>query len=173
MDDLLNVDELKATGLSVQYYLVCHRKLWLYTHQIQFEQDSDKVLQGKVLHEQTYNKHENKEVLIDNLIKIDLFGDYVGEVKSSSRMQQSDRMQLLYYLYVLKQAGIDKVGKIHYPKEKKVEEVHLTNAAIEEVENVLIGIQVVKDKSTPPPLIKLPYCSKCAYYSFCWVGEVE
>jgi CRISPR-associated exonuclease Cas4 len=173
VEDLVNVYELKTTGLSVQYYLVCQRKLWLHTHHIQFEQDSDKVLQGKVLHEQSYNSHANKELLIDDLIKIDLFNDYVGEVKTSSRMQQSDRMQLLYYLYVLKQAGITKVGKLHYPKEKKVEEVILTNAAIDEVERVLVGIQGVKDKTNPPPLIKLPYCSKCAYYSFCWVGEEE
>lgn len=168
-----NLNELKATGLQVQYYFVCKRKLWLYSHQIQFEQDSDKVLQGKVLHEQSYNRTQTKEVVIDNLIKIDLFEDYVGEVKSSSKMQEADRMQLLYYLFVLKNAGIKKVGKLHYPKEKRIEEVYLTDYEEKKIHQLLIDIEKINKEDTPPRLKKLPYCTKCAYFSFCWVGEEE
>jgi CRISPR-associated exonuclease Cas4 len=170
---MVNLDELKTTGLQVQYFIVCQRKLWLYTHQIQFEQDSDQVLQGKILHEQSYKKKNNKEFLIDNLIKIDILDDYVGEVKSSSRMEKADRMQLVYYLYVLKNAGINKIGKLHYPKEKRVEEVSLEEANVIEIEKIIKEIGIVIRNDTPPRIKKLPYCSKCAYYSFCWVGEEE
>lgn len=170
---MINPNELRATGLQVHYYIVCKRKLWLHVHQIQFEQDSDQVLQGKVLHEQSYRNKKNKEYLIDDLIKIDIFDDYVGEVKSSSRMERADCMQLLYYLYVLRNAGIYKVGKLHYPKEKRVENVNLEQKDINEIEKILVDISEIVKSSHVPVLKKLPYCSKCSYYSFCWVGEEE
>lgn len=47
-------DDLKVTGLQVQYLKVCERKLWLHAHQIGFEDEYDKVQQGKVLHETSY-----------------------------------------------------------------------------------------------------------------------
>ena len=169
---IVDFTELKATGTQIQYYLVCQRKLWLHTHQISFEQDSDRVLEGKVLHEQSYNYKKSKEVMIENLIKIDLYdSNYVGEVKSSSKMQDADRMQLLYYLYVLKQYGIERKGRLHYPKEKKVEEVELTKDDEKKVEKILLEVKEVSSLDKPPKAKKFPYCSKCAYFHFCWVGE--
>jgi len=171
---MLDFNEIKTTGLQVQYYKVCQRKLWLHTHQISFEHESDRVLEGKILHEQSYNHKKSKEVMIENLIKIDLYDEkYVGEVKSSSKMQEADKAQLLYYLYVLKQYGIERTGRLHYPKEKKIEEIELT--AVDEVglEEVLQGIRQVVAANKPPKAVKLPYCGKCAYYHFCWVGEAE
>jgi CRISPR-associated exonuclease Cas4 len=169
---LLNFNELKTTGTQVQYYLVCQRKLWLSSHQITFEQDSDRVLEGKVLHERSYNYKKSKEVMIENLIKIDLYDSkYVGEVKSSSKMQDADRAQLLYYLYVLKQYGIERKGRMHYPKEKKIEEIELLPKDEARLEELLLGIKEVTALAKPPKAKKLPYCPKCAYYHFCWVGE--
>ena len=169
---MVDFSELRATGLQVQYYLVCKRKLWLHSHQISFEQDSDKVLEGKILHEQSYNRKKSKEVMIDQLIKVDLFDeDYIGEVKSSSKMKKADRAQLLYYLYVLKEYGIHRKGRMHYPKEKKVEEIHLTDKDEEMLDEVLAGIKQVIFEDKPQKAEKLPYCKKCAYYHFCWVGE--
>ena len=49
-------------------------------------------------------------------------------------MQSSDRMQLLYYLYYLKQFGINKTGTLNYVKEKKVEHVNLTEEYEKEIE---------------------------------------
>ena len=173
-DQMQDFNEVRTTGLQVQYYKVCQRKLWLHTHQINFEQESDKVLEGKILHETSYNHKKSKEVMIENLIKIDLYDDeYVGEVKSSSKMQQADEGQLLYYLYVLKQYGIKRKGRLHYPKEKKIEEVLLTPEREVELEGILSGIKEVIHAKKPPKAKKLPYCGKCAYFHFCWVGEEE
>lgn len=167
-------EDLTTTGLQVHYYKVCQRKLWLHAHQLGFEDEDDKVKQGKVLHETSYRRKQAKEVLIDNLIRIDILDeDYVGEVKSSSKMHDADRSQLLYYLYVLQQMGIEKKGKIHYPKEKKVEEVILTKANQSEVEIWIQDIQDIIQLPYAPKKEKLKYCTKCAYYSFCWVGEIE
>ncbi|MFD3448267.1 CRISPR-associated protein Cas4 [Microbacteriaceae bacterium 4G12] len=167
-------DDLKATGLQVQYLKVCKRKLWLHAHQIAFEDDYDKVKQGKILHEMSYQRKKSKEVLIDNLIRIDLMDEhYVGEVKSSSKMLHADQAQLLYYLFVLDQMGIKRKGKIHYPKEKRVDEIELTEQDKLEISKWLEQIQQIIQQQTPPKKEKLRYCTKCAYYEFCWVGEEE
>lgn len=172
MIQMVDFNEIKATGLQVQYYVVCQRKLWLHAHQISFEHESDRVLEGKVLHERSYNHKKSKEVMIDNLIKIDLYdGDYVGEVKSSSKMSEADRAQLLYYLYVLKQYGIERKGRLHYPKEKKIEEIELTSDKEVALIEILQGIKEIIASNKPPKAKKFPYCGKCAYYQFCWVGE--
>jgi len=164
--------EIRTTGLQVQYYKVCKRKLWLHAHQISFEHESDLVLQGKVLHEQSYNHKKSKEVMIENLIKIDLYDDYyIGEVKSSSKMQEADEAQLLYYLYILKQYDIIRKGRLHYPKEKKIEEIELTLTKEVELEGILQGVKEIIASHKPPKAKKYPYCGSCAYYQFCWVGE--
>ncbi|WP_146547925.1 CRISPR-associated protein Cas4 [Rummeliibacillus sp. SL167] len=165
-------DEMRATGLQVQYLKVCKRKLWLYSHQINFEDESDTVLQGKILHENSYKNAKTKELLIDDLVKIDIVdSQYIGEVKSSSKMRNSDVAQLLYYLYVLKKMGIERKGKLHYPKEKKTEEIELTTEMEEEIPKWLAEIQQILSLDKPPVKVKYPYCKKCSYYSFCWVGE--
>lgn len=166
-------EEMLVQGTKVQYFVVCPRKLWLHAKHITMEHTSDIVLEGKVLHEQSFAR-KKKEIDIDQLIKIDLIDDdYVGEVKSSSRMEKADRLQLLYYLYYLKRLGIHRVGKIHYVKEKKVEEIQLTAEAEQEVEACLSGIQEVLSMDFAPKKKRLPYCTKCAYYPFCFVEEVE
>ena len=165
-------NDIRTTGLQVQYYKVCQRKLWLHAHQISFEHESDQVLQGKILHEQSYNHKKNKEVMIENLIKIDLYDDhYVGEVKSSSKMEEADKMQLLYYLYVLKRYDIVRRGRLHYPKEKKIVEIELTPSDEKRLEGILVEIKDIIAGGKPPKAKRLPYCGKCAYYHFCWVGE--
>ncbi|WP_100403463.1 CRISPR-associated protein Cas4 [Bacillus sp. FJAT-42315] len=166
------IEDIKVTGLQIQYYHVCKRKLWLSSHQISFEDEYDVVLQGKMLHETSYQRAKMKEVMVDDFIKIDMLNsEYVGEVKSSSKMEEADRAQLLYYLYVLFQMGVERKGKIHYPKEKRVEEIELTPQHVSKIESWLEDIKKIISAAFPPKKEKYPYCTKCAYYQFCWVGE--
>lgn len=169
---MLEIGDLKLTGTQIHYYIVCKRKLWLFTHKISYEEDSDYVLQGKILHDTSYKKRNNREVLIDQLIKVDILdNEYIGEVKSSSKMKSADRAQVLYYLYVLEQLGIVKKGKIHYPKERLVKEIQLTELDKQKVESMLADIAKIISLEKPPKKVKYPYCKKCAYFYFCWVGE--
>ncbi|MBL4931893.1 CRISPR-associated protein Cas4 [Clostridium paridis] len=167
-------DKHKTQGVKVNYYYICHRKLWLFSKGISFEKNDDRVLQGKVLHEYSYNREKNKEIEIDNTIKVDIMDkENVKEIKISSKMKDSDRMQLLYYLYYLKQLGINRKGKINYTKEKRVEEISLTTEDENTIENVLVDIKKIENMNAPPKTIKKPYCKKCAYYEFCYSGEEE
>lgn len=165
----IDFQSLKTNGIKVNYLYVCERKLWLFDRGIQMESKSDKVLMGKLTEEHSYPREEKKEILIDNLINIDIVGDdEIREVKYSNRMHHADRIQLLYYLYYLKQLGIEKMGVINYPKMRKREEIVLTPEAEREIENALMRVQEILRLDKPPQLQRKPYCAKCAYYEFCW-----
>src|SRR5699024_5262705 len=132
---------------------ICQRKLWLYAKNIQLEEGHERVQAGKILHEKAYKNAQNKELEIDN-IKIDAIeGNYVREVKITSKMPKSDRWQLLFYLYQLKQYGLTKKGLISYTKEKKTEEVILTENDEKKIEEIMSQIEGIIAQSTPPSVI--------------------
>ena len=165
----LDFQSLKTNGIKVNYLYVCERKLWLFDKGIQMESKSDRVLMGKILQDDAYQHLQKREVLIDNLINIDIVNDEeIREVKYSNRMPSADRIQILYYLYYLKQIGIEKKGIINYPRQRRREEIVLTPEAEQEVIKALIRVKEIISMEKPPPLIKKSYCSKCAYYEFCW-----
>ena len=88
------------SGLHIQYYHVCKRKLWLHSKNLNMETEHDRVMEGTALHESSYRYLEDKELLIDGDIRIDAVdGEYIREVKISSKMEKSDKWQLLFYLY--------------------------------------------------------------------------
>lgn len=170
-----NFEDFKVQGTKFNYYYICKRKLWLFSKGICMEGSNDRVQQGKITHEDSYKSKEvDKEKLIDGIIKIDILEkESVREVKLTSKMQSSDRMQLLYYLYYLKQLGINKTGTLNYVKEKKVEHVNLTEEYEKEIENTLVDINKILRLKLPPKIEKYSICNKCSYYEFCYVKEID
>lgn len=172
-NDSDNDNEIKfssRTGTEVNYYFVCHRKLWLYAHQITMEQESDRVALGKLVHESSYNR-EKKEIEIDDRIKLDFFqkNNTIHEVKLTDKMEDSHRWQLLYYLYYLKRKGMDNLlGEIDYPKLKQKTKVELTPELEIELETVLVKIGDVISLPKPPVMEYMKICRTCAYAEFCW-----
>ncbi|GCD82222.1 CRISPR-associated protein Cas4 [Parageobacillus thermoglucosidasius] len=161
-----------VSGVQMHYYKVCKRKLWLFSRGIAFEEEHDRVVEGKILHERAYPRLDEREILVDNTFKLDaLDGEYIREIKISSKMADADRFQMLYYLYELKKRGIIKKGLISYTKERKTEEVVLTENDEKKIEKAIGEIHQVLQLPSPPPLKKLTYCPKCAYYEFCYVLE--
>lgn len=169
----IDLDILKVQGVKINYYYVCKRKLWLFSKGITMESNNDRVMSGKIVHERSYPRVKNKESLVDDILKLDMItSEYVREVKISSKMKKADEMQLYYYLYYLKKKmNIDKKGLINYVTEKKQEEVVLTSDVEGEIEEALVNINSICENKYPPTLQKLPYCTKCAYYEFCFVKE--
>lgn len=162
-----------VSGVHIQYYFVCHRKLWLYSKNIQLEEGHERVQTGKILHERAYKNSDKKELTVDN-IKIDAVdGEYVREVKVTSKMTKADRWQLLFYLYELKKRGLNKKGLISYTKEKRTEEVKLTEEDEKELERIIEDIYQIMEQPHPPGVINSPICTKCAYYDFCYAEEGE
>ncbi len=122
----INLEELKISGLKVNYYFICKRKLWLFDRKITMEEKSEKVILGAILHEISYKRDKTREVLIDNLISIDILDSFnIKEIKYSDKMEKADKMQILYYLYYLKKLGIHKKGIVNHPKQRKREYIEL------------------------------------------------
>ncbi|UHA76177.1 CRISPR-associated protein Cas4 [Paenibacillus sp. 481] len=156
----------------MHYFAMCHRKLWLFNRGIGFELEHDRVIEGLVLHDQAYSRL-TKEVSLDEFTTIDTIdGDIVREVKISSRMEHADRLQMLYYLYLLRQRGIEKKGLLSYPKEKKTVGIELDAEGEQEIEQAIKSIDSLLSGKVPN-LRKKTYCKKCAYFDYCFVGEEE
>ena len=70
-------DEQRFTGSQINYYFICKRKLWLFSHNIELEPESDLVRLGKLLHENRYQR-KMKEVQVDR-IKVDFMETRVSK----------------------------------------------------------------------------------------------
>ncbi len=164
------VKELKLKGTQFAYLVVCERKLWLFSKGISMEHTSERVALGKVLDEFYFR---DREGITDENVSIDFFttqeGVIVHEVKTSSSLEPAHELQVKYYLYYLKNKGVPVLkGIIHYPKARKVKEVFLREEDEKLIEEGIHRIDEVISRESAPPLEKKPYCTKCAYYEFCY-----
>ena len=150
-------------------YQVCPREAWLYYRHIDSSKEHPFLALGRLIHEISY-KRERKELFVDNLLKIDLIQNrLVAEVKKSSRHKKAALLQLCYYLYYLKhEKGIEMKGVLLFPKERKREEVELTDELEKEIESLLEEMKRVLSSDIPPPAQRTRYCRVCAFYEFCW-----
>lgn len=164
------------TGTHINYYFICHRKLWLFTNSIQMEHTSDTVYEGKLIHETTYPQRSGKyeEVSIGG-IKIDFYdtkNKVIHEIKKSPKLREAHIWQLKYYIYILEQAGIDGVsGILEYPKERKTEEVYLSTVDINRIKEIEDKISEIINSKEVPPIEKKTRCKNCSYYDFCFINE--
>jgi len=160
-----------VNGTLIWYYTICHREVWLMSHQLTPNQQDDNVVLGRFIHENSYLRDKH-EVLVGN-IKIDLVRGtggqtLIGEVKKSRRAEHSARLQLKYYLYVLKQYGIETRGVLFFPEEKRKEEITLDIDGSKEVEAAIDGVHKIVASTLPPTPVKVHWCKNCAYAEFCW-----
>jgi len=166
---------MNITGTHFNYYLICHRKLWLFVNAIFMENTSDLVAQGTLIHETTYTQRPErfKEIEIDG-IKIDYFDatrKVVHEVKKSDSREEAHIGQVKYYLYVLEKNGIEATGLLEYPKLRKTEEVLLDEAGRREIEAALDTINQIITSDDCPERLPASQCRNCSYFDFCWSGE--
>ncbi|AEK72016.1 CRISPR-associated protein Cas4 [Thermococcus sp. 4557] len=162
---------MRITGVMVQYYFTCKRELWFFSRGLQFDEENEDMLIGRLIHGESYERNWKEVTLGDVKLDVVIKGDgiEVVEIKKSSRLEEPARWQLKYYLYLLKKAGVDAKGVMTYPREKRREEVELRDEDILALEKALEDIERVISLETPPPAKKKPYCRRCAYRDFCWV----
>ncbi len=164
------------TGTHFNYYLICHRKLWLFVNGINMESTSDLVYEGKLLHETSYPRRSEKyqEVEIDG-IKIDYFdpkNKVVHEIKKSDKHEEAHEWQVKYYLFVLEHNGVEGVtGLLEYPRLHKTEEVLLSTPDREAIKEMLVKIeQIIRNDNCPERILK-SRCRNCSYFDFCYSSE--
>lgn len=141
-------------------------------HELNPETENPFLELGRLVHEESYSRAE-KEFTAPRM-KIDILREregelIVGEVKKSSKSIKSATMQLAYYLWRLKQMGLDAKGELLIPKERKRIPLELTEELQHELERAVEDIQEIIALETPPVPVHTRFCRNCAYYEFCWV----
>jgi CRISPR-associated exonuclease Cas4 len=169
---------MQTTGTHFNYYLICHRKLWLFANGINMESNSDLVYEGKLIHETSYPRRSEKyeEVEIDG-IKIDYYdprNKVVHEIKKSDKKTEAHQWQVKYYIWVLEKNGIEGVtGLLEYPTLHKTEKVELTDTDRQKIVEMTTAIEQLIAQETCPPAIGRSKCRNCSYFDFCYAEEVE
>ena len=161
----------EISGTMFYYYFVCKRKLWFFANEIQLENENEDVIIGKLIDENSYSR-ELKHILIDNTVNIDFIKEWkiLHEVKKQKSIEEAGIWQLKYYIYFLKERGINiEKGILDYPKLKKRQEIFLSKEDEERIENILLEIRKIINLKLPPKLEKLKICRKCAYFEYCYI----
>ncbi|MBI9035799.1 MAG: CRISPR-associated protein Cas4 [Bacteroidales bacterium] len=167
---------MQITGTHFNYYMICHRKLWLFSQQIQMEHTSDLVYEGKLIHETTYTQRTSRyqEVALEG-IKVDFYdakNRVIHEVKKSDKRKDAHIWQLKYYMWVFEENGFGETkGILEYPKLRMKEEVILSLVDKEQIKEFRIQIDEVISKKKCPAKLSKSRCKNCSYYDFCHSNE--
>lgn len=165
-----------VTATHINYYHLCHRKLWLFSNGLNMEHTSETVAEGKLIHETAYPQRAERytEVELEGS-KIDFYDPWnkvVHEIKKSDKIEAPHIAQVKFYLYLLLKNGIEGAsGIIEYPTLRHTEKVLLEETDIQEVEMWLKDIETIVQKPECPGLIHAKICKSCSYYDFCYVEE--
>ncbi len=164
------------TGTHIVYFMLCHRKLWLFANGITMEHTSEIVSDGKLLHETSYEDRAEKYTELEiGGVKIDFYdakNKIIHETKRSNKVEDAHEWQVKYYIYILKQHGVDgATGILEYPKLKQRKEVQLSGVDEAYINTIIPQIEKLIHTETCPDRIKIGLCKNCSYYDFCWSGE--
>jgi CRISPR-associated exonuclease Cas4 len=166
---------MNITGTHFNYYIICHRKLWLFANGINMEQNSEAVYEGKLIHENTYGQRSErfKEISVEG-IKIDWFdtkNNVVHEIKKSNKRKEAHIWQVKYYLFVLENNGINATGLLEYPRLRKTEDVLLAQPDREYIEEIMKKIKDIIESEIVPEMLPIAMCRNCSYFDFCYATE--
>ncbi len=180
------IDTPRLTGTQLNYLLVCHRKLWLFSHGISMERENEDVQIGKQIGADAYGRRE-KEINLDDTAVLDWVEHQSGpdglvtvhEIKKSKVMSEAHRLQMLFYLDFLRSKGVEARGLIDYPEIKARESVELDGAGETLLAQArLDAARIIGSDQVPPRLDeispkKVAFCLKCAYCDFCYSDELS
>ncbi|KEI09636.1 CRISPR-associated protein Cas4 [Clostridium sp. K25] len=164
---------MRVNGTLVNYYIHCKRQCWLHGNRVNMENNSEDVKIGKAIHKIREEHGKNTEVSIEN-IKIDkITKEYLVEVKKSDSDIEAVRWQILFYLKILKDKGIDKKGKIEVIEKNKSNNKiiyeELTEEKEERLKEIIFNIEKLIEDENLPMVEFDNKCKKCAYYEYCYV----
>lgn len=146
-------------------------------HEMEPEREDARLEWGRFLGEMSYPRVGRKEISLPG-IRLDLVERegsrlVVGEVKSSSRFLDASRMQVLFYLWRLREMGVEAEGELRFPGERRRLQVKLDEDGERSLQEVIARIRAIVERPLPPPAKRISYCRACAYRDFCWSDEPE
>lgn len=165
------------TGTEIAYYVICPRKMWFFTRGIQMEDESDRVAEGRNIHNFSYpDRRAGFREWEQGPIKLDYFNPktkMVHEIKLSKKMEKAHDTQVLYYLLYLKNHGFGEVKAIlEYPILRERKTIELTDEAENFMRAMVYKVNQLKNSDETPALPKKKtICKACSYYELCYAGE--
>ena len=159
----------QITGTLVNYYVTCRREAWLYAHHIYADQEDENVLMGKALAD--IKESDLQEFAFSNL-KFDKLskqrGHYlITEYKKSLKNPEAGKMQLLFYIYLLKTGLNLKEVKGKLISGKTVIAIEDSAENFTKIEMVLGGIAALVNEPKPSKFSPQKICESCAYRDYC------
>lgn len=162
---------MRLNGTLINYYFHCKRQCYLFGNRINLEDNSEDVKIGKVLHE-IKNISDRTEVKFENISVDKITDKYIVEIKKSDADIEASKMQLLYYLKVLKEKGIERDGKLVFCEKnnnEKVDIIKLDDKNIELLKKCEEEILKLINSNKIPEVQKQKGCKRCAYYEYCYL----
>jgi CRISPR-associated exonuclease Cas4 len=167
--------DLPVRGVEVNYCVVCPRKCWLFVHGIEQETGSELVALGRLLHETSFRRQVQRNVEVEGFVRVDFTAQgIVHEVKHGPAQHRAHVLQVAYYLWLLRERGIETQGILHYPRQRRREVVQLSPELETELHATLKQVQEIRTMPTPPAVPRrMAICRSCAYDEFCWGDDLE
>ena len=160
-------------GTMINYYFHCKRQCYMFAHRLNLEDNSEIVKIGKAIHEDRARNSENTEIKIENIALDKINSKYVTEVKKSDADVEASKWQLLYYLKILKDKGIERKGKLEFIEKNKTDKkiifVELDEDTERELEKHILEIEKLLEADELPKVINKASYKKCAYYEYCYI----
>lgn len=162
---------MEINGTLVWYYHICKREVWLMSRHIAPDEYDTNIDIGRFLHQISYGRNKKEihfgNVKFDVLIK-DKNKIVIGETKKTSKFETASKYQLLYYLRIMKEAGLEATGVLLYPEERKRIDVVLSKEACDELDRIVEDINSILILDSPPGVTKTKYCKTCGYREYCF-----
>jgi CRISPR-associated exonuclease Cas4 len=167
---------MQLTATHINYYHICHRKLWLFGNGINMEHTSNSVAEGKLLHETSYSQRNEKYTELDiGGSKIDFYdakNKVLHEIKKSDKAEDAHEWQVKYYIWLLEQNGVPgATGILEYPKLRETKTVLLQDIDRQYIKWLIPMIENLVEGDICPPVINAKICKSCSYFDFCYAGE--
>ncbi len=164
---------MQVNGTLINYFFHCKRQCYLFGNRMNFEDNSEDVKIGRAIHEEKSLNNDNTEINIGN-VKIDkITKEYITEVKKSDADVEASKWQLIYYMYILKNKGIIRKGKLEFieknKQERKVIYIELTYEIEQQLLKYIKEVEILLSENFTPSVINSYKCKKCAYYSYCYI----
>ncbi len=136
------------------------------------KKDENELVQiGKFI-DSSFYASERKHIMINEEINID-FAEYSGvihEIKKSRKIEEASVWQLKYYLYYLKQYGVENIkAKLDYPLMKQTVDISLEEDDEEKIRKILDNIKEIVQAENIPDQLNSNICKKCAYFDLCMI----
>ena len=170
---MVGAEVMKVNGTLINYFFHCKRQCYLHGNRLNLEDNSEIVKIGRAIHEEKAKQSSNSEIAFDNIRFDRLTSEYLTEIKKSDADEEAAKWQLLYYLFVLKQKGMERKGKLEFVEKnkggKRTVILELTDEVEEQLQIYVKEIESLLIENKVPEAVKKKHCSQCAYYEYCFI----